>query len=90
MPLRIDKTTGDAILTKDPETFYNALRNNSKQSVPNLSTPCCGWSSIMTMLYMAEPGQRAWNYRLCSIEIREIQKLVIRNEWLVTGPLQVL
>jgi len=51
--IKIDKTTGDAILTKDPEKFYDALRNNSKQSVPKLSTPCCGWSSIMTILYMA-------------------------------------
>jgi AmmeMemoRadiSam system protein B/AmmeMemoRadiSam system protein A len=51
--MRIDKITGDAVLTKDPELFYDALRNNTKQAGPNLSTPCCGWSSIMTMLYMA-------------------------------------
>lgn len=52
--IRIDKSTGDAILTKDPETFYNTLRKNSNQEVRNLATPCCGWSSIMTMLYMAD------------------------------------
>jgi len=51
--IRVDKISGDAILTKDPEIFYTTLRNSSKQSVPNLSTPSCGWSSIMTMLYMA-------------------------------------
>lgn len=51
---KIDKITGDAILTKDPEIFYEALRSNSKQSMANLSTPSCGWSSIMSMLYMAK------------------------------------
>ncbi len=50
---RVDKITGDAILTGDPEKFYNALKSSSKPTVPNLSTPSCGWSSIMTMLYMA-------------------------------------
>lgn len=50
---RVDKVTADAILTKDPERFYNALGNKRNSSIQNLSTPCCGWSSIMTMLYMA-------------------------------------
>lgn len=51
---RIDGLTGDAILKKDPEHFYNTLRKNSSEPVRNLSTPSCGWSSILTMLYMAE------------------------------------
>jgi len=51
---RIDRLTGEAILKKDPEYFYNTLRKNSQESVPNLSTSTCGWSSIMTMLYMAQ------------------------------------
>jgi AmmeMemoRadiSam system protein A len=51
---RIDGLTGEAILKKDPEHFYNTLRKNSMESVPNLATSTCGWSSIMTMLYMAQ------------------------------------
>jgi AmmeMemoRadiSam system protein B/AmmeMemoRadiSam system protein A len=52
--VRIDKRTCDAILTKDPEMFYNTLRKIGGESVKNLVTPSCGWSSIMTMLYMAD------------------------------------
>jgi AmmeMemoRadiSam system protein B/AmmeMemoRadiSam system protein A len=52
--IRVDKITADAILTKDPESFYNALRKNSSKGIRNLATPSCGWSSIMTMLYMAD------------------------------------
>ena len=51
---RIDKLTGESILKKDPEHFYNTLRKNSLESIPNLSTSAYGWSSIMTMLYMAQ------------------------------------
>jgi len=51
---RIDRLTGDAILKKDPEHFYNILGKNSREPVQNLSTPCCGWSSVMTLLYMSE------------------------------------
>jgi len=52
--IRIDGLTGDAIMTKDPEHFYNTIRNISQEAIENLSTPSCGWSSIMTMLYMAD------------------------------------
>jgi AmmeMemoRadiSam system protein A len=51
---RIDRQTGESILKKDPEHFYNTLRQNSLESVPKLSTSAYGWSSIMTMLYMAQ------------------------------------
>ncbi len=51
---RIDRLTGESILKKDPEHFYNTLRKNSLESVPNLSTSAYGWSSIMTLLYMAQ------------------------------------
>ena len=50
----IDKLTGEALVSKDPEVFYSALRKNSNKGVLNLATPSCGWSSIMTMLYMAD------------------------------------
>lgn len=54
---RIDGLTGEAIFTKNPEHFYNTLRKNGQESVPNLSTSTCGWSSIMTMLYMAQRNE---------------------------------
>jgi len=55
--VRIDGLTGEAILKNNPEVFYNTLRKNSREGVRNLSTPSCGWSSIMTMLYMAEKSE---------------------------------
>ena len=52
--IRVDRSTADAVVTKDPETFYSSLRKTSNENVRNLITPACGWSSIMTMLYMAD------------------------------------
>ncbi len=56
--VRIDKITGDAILQNDPMKFYNTLRTNSNSGVKNLSTPCCGWSSVLTLLYMSEKKEQ--------------------------------
>ncbi|MGW8314676.1 MAG: AmmeMemoRadiSam system protein B [Bacteroidales bacterium] len=52
--VRIDRGTAEAITTGDPQQFYNILRKNSREAVPNLVTSACGWSSILAVLYMAE------------------------------------
>ncbi len=56
--VRIDKSTGDAVLQNDPKHFYNILGKNSREPVKNLATPCCGWSSVMTLLYMSEKAEQ--------------------------------
>jgi AmmeMemoRadiSam system protein B/AmmeMemoRadiSam system protein A len=48
----IDKVTCEAILSNSPEVFYNTLRKNAASGIPNLATPACGWTSILTLLYM--------------------------------------
>jgi AmmeMemoRadiSam system protein B/AmmeMemoRadiSam system protein A len=50
---RVDQLTADAIMTGNPERFYNALRDASKKQVKGLSTPSGDWSSIISLLYMA-------------------------------------
>lgn len=50
----VDRLTCEAILSGDPAQFYNTLRKNSQLEMAGLSTPSCGWASIMTMLYMAD------------------------------------
>lgn len=48
----IDKSSAAAVMSGNPETFYNTLRNLSNSQAGNLSTPCGDWSAIMTLLYM--------------------------------------
>jgi MEMO1 family protein len=54
----VDKNTCDAILTGKPEQLLKTLKENQNNEVPNLATSLCGWTSVLTLLYMAEtdPG----------------------------------
>ncbi len=54
---RIDHLTADAISSGNPERFYNVLRDASTQEVSGLATPSGDWSSIMTLLYMADQAK---------------------------------
>lgn len=47
-----DKATANAILSNSPEKFVQTIRSNKEKQIPDLATSCCGWSSILTMLYI--------------------------------------
>ena len=49
---RIDAMTKDAILTNQPEELLSALSANRREAVPNLYTSLCGWTSVLTLMYM--------------------------------------
>jgi len=49
---KIDEFTKTAILSNHPETLINTLKENSRKQVPNLVTSLCGWTSVLTLLYM--------------------------------------
>jgi AmmeMemoRadiSam system protein B/AmmeMemoRadiSam system protein A len=52
-----DKTTGDAIATNSPEKFLKARTQNDLKNIPGLVTSCCGWSSILTLLYLSSESK---------------------------------
>jgi len=49
----VDKSTADAIISGDSDTFLKTLQKNSEKSIPNLATSMCGWTSGLTLLYLA-------------------------------------
>lgn len=49
---RVDRSTADAILTGDPDTLLKVLEKNEHAGIPGLSTCLCGWTSVLTLLYM--------------------------------------
>jgi MEMO1 family protein len=61
---RTDSITSAGILSGNPKTFLNTLRDNSDKYVPGLVTSMCGWTSGLTLLYLTE-GNR-------DIEIKHI------------------
>jgi AmmeMemoRadiSam system protein B/AmmeMemoRadiSam system protein A len=64
---QVDTATKDAILSNNPETLLNTLSANSRKHIPHLSTSLCGWTSVLTLLYMTSQHDsleyRAIEYR---------------------------
>ena len=48
----VDKTTCDAILTGSADKFLKILQGNEAKNIPNLATSLCGWTSVVTLMYM--------------------------------------
>lgn len=50
--LKVDSLTADAIISGSPEQLTTILYKNSKAKINNLSTSLCGWTSVLTLLYI--------------------------------------
>lgn len=51
---RADKLTVDALLTGKPEILLEQMARNSDTGIPNLATSMCGWTAVLTLMYMLE------------------------------------
>ncbi|MBU0765729.1 MAG: AmmeMemoRadiSam system protein B [Bacteroidetes bacterium] len=52
--VEVDKASADAILTNSPDKLYETLQANAAKNIRGLSTSMCGWTSVMTLLYLTE------------------------------------
>lgn len=77
-----DKLSADAILTNDPEKFLNAINDEADNDVKNLVTRSCGWSSLLTLLYITENIQNI-NYN--HIQYKNSGDIDIGNKNRVVG-----
>ncbi|MBP7496823.1 MAG: AmmeMemoRadiSam system protein B [Bacteroidales bacterium] len=53
----IDKITADAILSNSSIKLLNTLNENKTKNINGLSTSLCGWTSVLTLLYITEKMQ---------------------------------
>lgn len=49
---KVDRLTLDAIASNSPETLLRTLKENDRKNIPRLATSLCGWTSVLTLLYM--------------------------------------
>ena len=49
-----DKLTALAIVSGDPKSFLNTLKENSEKQISGLATSMCGWTSGLALLYLTE------------------------------------
>jgi MEMO1 family protein len=54
--VRVDAATAGAILTNSPDNLIGTMERNERAGVPNLVTSLCGWSAVLTLLYMSAGG----------------------------------
>jgi AmmeMemoRadiSam system protein B/AmmeMemoRadiSam system protein A len=51
---KVDKNTADAICSNRPQKLLEILDENKKAGIGNLATSLCGWTSVLTLLYLTE------------------------------------
>jgi|WetSurMetagenome_2_1015567.scaffolds.fasta_scaffold00001_167 MEMO1 family protein len=49
----VDNKTAGSILTSDPAAFLATLKKNSAARIDGLATSMCGWTSGLTLMYLA-------------------------------------
>ena len=59
---KIDKLTLDAIVKNNPLEFIDAIVKNENSNTKELFTSACGWSSLLTLLYMTQDN--SYKYEL--------------------------
>jgi MEMO1 family protein len=53
-----DRTTAEAIATGKPSFLLSAIEMNSRKKIKGLVTSMCGWTSGLTLMYLAERDPR--------------------------------
>jgi MEMO1 family protein len=52
--IKIDKATADAVCSNSAENLIKTLASNEEKGIANLATSLCGWTSVLTLLYMTQ------------------------------------
>lgn len=54
----VDAATKDAIIANRPQQLLEVLNKNRKLRIPNLLTSLCGWTSVLTLLFMTADDEQ--------------------------------
>jgi MEMO1 family protein len=57
-----DRNTTEAILSNSPERLLKMLGDHKKQNIGGLVTSLCGWTSVLTLLYLTEGRNYAYKW----------------------------
>jgi len=56
--IKIDRTMAEAIMHNSADSFLKTKQTIEGGHVPNLATAVCGWTSVLTLLYLTENNSR--------------------------------
>ncbi len=52
--INVDELTANAICSNEPQKLLTVLKDNKNLKIDKLATSLCGWTSVLTLLYMTE------------------------------------
>lgn len=58
-----DKNIAEAIVSNKSDLFLHAIENNKKANISGLATSICGWSSVLSLMYITE-SLNNYNYKI--------------------------
>ncbi|MFA5848476.1 MAG: AmmeMemoRadiSam system protein B [Bacteroidales bacterium] len=59
---KVDDITKEAILANDPDVLLASIKKIAEKKIPHLVTSLCGWTSVLTLLYMTA-NEKSLEYR---------------------------
>ncbi|NQU88489.1 MAG: AmmeMemoRadiSam system protein B, partial [Mariniphaga sp.] len=77
----VDTVSANAVISNNTQTLLNALESNRKLNIPNLSTSMCGWTSVLTLMYLTNNN---------SFEYKKIQYMNSGDNHLYGGKYRVV
>ncbi len=79
---RVDSMTMQAITSRSPGVFMETIQNHREKNIPNLETPICGWTPVLTLLHMMEDKE---DLRVVPVEYQNSGDSGIGNDSRVVG-----
>jgi MEMO1 family protein len=55
---KVDRECADAVASNSPSNLLRVLQKYEEKPLPGLETNMCGWSGVLTLLYMTEGNSR--------------------------------
>ncbi len=52
--VEVDRETASAVVSMKPKNLLEVINKHSEKNIPNLATSMCGWTSVLSLLYMIE------------------------------------
>ena len=84
---KVDMRLLNALVTNSTENFVNAIIENEKSKTANLHTSACGWSSLLTLLYLTQ--NKDYNYELLEYQNSGDSKYADKEKVVGYGALRV-
>ena len=62
--VKIDNSTADAVVSNSPRELLKTIGKHEAEGIENLATCMCGWTSVLTLMYMTEEDKNITYHKI--------------------------